>query len=313
MRIVFFGSPEAALPALEALLEAGHEIPLVVTQPDRPAGRGRVLTPCPVKAAALAKGLPTYEPERIRRDPAAVERLRAARPDIHIVVAYGQIMPGPVIDLPPHRSLNLHFSLLPAYRGASPVSWAIRRGESRTGVTIFRLNERMDEGDVYASAEEPIGPLDTAGSLESRLAVLGAGLLVETLASLDRITPRPQAHEAATLAPKLKKEDGRIDWRADAPAIDRHIRAMTPWPSAFTFLGTERLILLAGRPAPAAVGSKPDAEPGTVLSADREGIVVACGSGAYAIDRLRPEGRRAMDALAWLAGGRIKAGGRLGA
>ncbi len=313
MRIVFFGSPEAALPALEALLEAGHEIPLVVTQPDRPAGRGRVLTPCPVKAAALAKGLPTYEPERIRKDPAAVGRLRAARPDIHIVVAYGQIMPGPVIDLPPHRSLNIHFSLLPAYRGASPVSWAIRRGESRTGVTIFRLNERMDEGDVYASAEEPISPLDTAGSLESRLAVLGAGLLVETLASLDRITPRPQAHEAATLAPKLKKEDGRIDWGADAPAIDRHIRAMTPWPSAFTFLGTERLILLAGRPAPAAGGSGRSAEPGTVLSAGREGIVVACGSGAYAIDRLRPEGRRAMDALAWLAGGRIKPGDRLGA
>lgn len=312
MRIVFFGSPEAALPSLEALLAAGHEIPLVVTQPDRPAGRGRIMAPCPVKALALAKGLPTYEPERIRKDAMAVDRLRAARPDIHIVVAYGQIMPGPVINLPPRRSLNLHFSLLPAYRGASPVSWAIRRGESRTGVTIFRLNEKMDEGDIYASAEEPIGPQDTTGSLERRLAVLGAGLLIETLAGLDRITPRPQAHEAATLAPKLKKEDGRIDWRADAAAIDRHVRAMTPWPSAFTFLEAERLIVLSGRPLSSSLASDRDAEPGTVVSAGRDGIMIACDGGIYAIGRLQPEGRKAMDAAAWLAGGRIKAGLRLG-
>lgn len=312
MRIVFFGSPEAALPSLEALLEAGHEIPLVVTQPDRPAGRGRCMAPCPVKALALAKGLPTYEPERIRKDPAAVERLRAARPDIHIVVAYGQIMPGPVIDLPLHRSLNLHFSLLPAYRGASPVSWAILRGESRTGVTIFRLNERMDEGDIFTSAEEPIEPRDTTGSLERRLAILGAGLLIDTLANLDRIEPRPQAQEGATLAPKLKKEDGRIDWTNDASAIDRHVRAMTPWPSAFTFLGPERLIVLAGRPASLSQLPDQEADPGMVVSAGREGIAVACGKGTYLIDRLQSEGRKAMDAAAWLAGGRIQTGRRLG-
>ncbi len=313
MRIVFFGSPEAALPALEALLGAGHEIPLVVTQPDRPAGRGRVPTPCPVKTYALGHGLPTYEPERIRKDPGAVDRLRAARPEIHIVVAYGQIMPGPVIDLPPRRSLNLHFSLLPAYRGASPVSWAIRRGEALTGVTIFRLNEKMDEGDIFASAEEPISPLDTTGSLERRLAVLGAGLLVDTLARLDRITPRPQAHEAATLAPKLKKEDGRIDWGASPSAVDRHVRSMTPWPSAFTFLETERIIVLTGRPTPSLGPSATTAEPGTVLSTGRDGILIACGEETYSIVRLQPEGRKAMDAAAWLAGGRIRAGLRLGA
>jgi methionyl-tRNA formyltransferase len=312
MRIVFFGSPEAALPALSALLAAGHEVPLVVTQPDRPAGRGRLPAPSPVKAFAVGLGLPTYEPERIRKDPGAVDRLRAARPDIQVVVAYGQIMPGPIIDLPPHRSLNLHFSLLPAYRGAAPASWAIRRGEKKTGVTIFRLNEKMDEGDIYASAEEPIGPDDTTGSLERRLAQIGSGLLVRTLANLDTIAPRPQAHEAATYAPKLKKADGAIDWNAEAADVDRHIRSMTPWPTAFGFLGDERLIILAGRPHLEA-GSPPAAyEPGTVLSVGKTGILIACGGGtAYGIARLQPEGRKTMDAAAYLAGGKIRPGLRL--
>jgi methionyl-tRNA formyltransferase len=313
MRIVFFGSPQAAVPSLSALLEAGHEIPLIVTKPDHPAGRGRALTPCPVKSYASGRGLPTYEPERIRKDPEAVERLRAARPDIHVVVAFGQIMPGPIIDLPPHRSLNLHFSLLPAYRGASPVSWAIRKGETRTGVTIFRLNERMDEGDVYASLEEPIRPQDTTGSLEQRLADLGAGLLVETLARLDRIIPRPQDHGLATLAPKLRKEDGWIDWTAEAAVVDRHVRAMTPWPSAFSVLGGERLIVRSGRPELFPPDHGPAAEPGAILRADKGGILVACGHGtAYAIERLQPEGRKAMDAAAWLAGGRGRTDHRLG-
>ncbi len=314
MRIVFFGSPQAAVPSLSGLLAAGHEIPLVVTKPDHPAGRGRLLTPCPVKSFAAGRSLPTYEPERIRTDPEAVDRLRAASPDIQVVVAFGQIMPGPIIDLPPHRSLNLHFSLLPAYRGASPVSWAIRRGEARTGVTIFRLNEKMDEGDIYASLEEPIGPRDTTGSLEERLAVLGAGLLVETLARLDRIAPRPQDHRLATLAPKLKKEDGWIDWSGEAASIDRHVRAMTPWPSAFSTLGGERLIVRSGRPTSPPPHPDPAAEPGTILRADKNGIVVACGGGtAFAIERLQPEGRKAMDASAWLAGGRGRTGHRLGA
>jgi methionyl-tRNA formyltransferase len=314
MRIVFFGSPEAALPSLSALLEAGHEIPLIVTQPDRPAGRGRIPTHSAVKAFALDRGLPIYEPERIRKDPGAVDRLRAAGPEIQIVVAYGQIMPGPVIDLPPHRTLNLHFSLLPAYRGASPVSWAIRRGETRTGVTIFRLNEKMDEGDIYDSAEEPISPRDTTGSLERRLATSGAELLVQTLAHLGDITPRPQAHESATYAPKLKKEDGVIDWRAEAGIVERHVRAMNPWPTAFSFLKGERLIVLAGRPGSPLGGAAAAAEPGTILSANGVEITVACGGGtAYGITRLQPEGRKPMDASAYLAGGKIRTDDRLGA
>ncbi len=280
-------------------------MPLVVTQPDKPAGRGRVPTPCPVKAYALSRGLAVYEPGRIRKDPDAVARLGQARADIHIVVAYGQIMPGPVIDLPPHRSLNLHFSLLPAYRGASPVSWAIRRGERRTGVTIFRLNEKMDEGDIYARAEEAIGPDDTTGSLEARLAGLGAGLMLRTLAGLDAIVPVPQNHAEATYAPKLKKEDGAIDWSVDAAAVDRQVRAMSPWPTAFTFAAKERLIILAGKPADTSTGG----EPGTVLKADKAGLLIACGSGtAYAIDRIQPEGRKPMDVAAFIAGGRLSAG-----
>lgn len=311
MRIVFFGSPGAALPALTALLEAGHQIPLVVTQPDRPAGRGRVPTPCPVKAFALERGLPTYEPERIRNDPQAVERLRAARADIHVVVAYGQIMPVSIIDLPPRRSLNLHFSLLPAYRGASPVSWAIRRGEIRTGVTIFRLNEKMDEGLVYACAGEEIKADDTTGSLESRLAVLGAGLLLRTLANLGGLVPKPQDPEAATYAPKLKKEDGNVDWTAEAAVVDKHVRAMIPWPTAFSFSAGERIIVLAGKPAARPAGADPAAEPGTILSAGKAGLLVACGGGtAYAILRLQPEGRKPMDAAAFLAGGKGLAGRR---
>jgi methionyl-tRNA formyltransferase len=309
MRIVFFGSPEAALPTLAGLIDAGHDVPLVVTQPDKPAGRGRVPTACPVKAFALVRGMPVYEPGRIRKDPEAVDKLRLARPDIHIVVAYGQIMPGPVIDLPPHRSLNLHFSLLPAYRGASPVSWAIRRGERKTGVTIFRLNEKMDEGDIYARAEEAIRPDDTTGSLEARLAVMGAGLMLRTLAGLDSIVPIPQAQAEATYAPKLKKEDGAIDWGAEAASVDLHVRAMTPWPTAFTFAGRERLIILAGKPAaiPAA------GEPGTVLRADKAGFLIACGGGTvYAIGRIQPEGRKPMVAAAFTAGGRITEGIRLG-
>jgi methionyl-tRNA formyltransferase len=305
MRIVFFGSPEAALPTLTALLDGGHEVPLIVTQPDKPAGRGRIPTPCPVKAFALSRGFPVYEPGRIRKDPDAIARLGQARADIHIVVAYGQIMPGPVIDLPPHRSLNLHFSLLPAYRGASPVAWAILRGERKTGVTIFRLNEKMDEGDIFARAEEAIRPDDTTGSLEARLADLGAGLMLRTLARLDAIIPVPQDHAEATYAPKLKKEDGAIDWRAEAAAVDRRVRAMSPWPTAYTFAGRERLIVLAGKPADGPAGD----EPGLVLKADKSGLLIACGGGtAYAIDRIQAEGRKPMDAAAFNAGGRLSAG-----
>ncbi len=312
MRIVFFGSPNAALPALEALLQAGHRVELVVTQPDRPSGRGRRLSPCPVKVFAMEKGIPTYNPERIRKAPEALDILKRTGADIHVIVAYGQIMPGPVIDLPPRRSLNVHFSLLPLYRGASPVAWAIRNGETKTGVTIFRLNEKMDEGDILASANAEILPGDTAGSLETRLARLGADLLLETLEGIDARPLRPQDHAAATYAPKLRKEDGLIDWRAGAGVIDRHIRAMTPWPSAYTFLKGERLIVLKGRPAPIRpepAESAPASAPGIISLAGRAGLRVFCGGGTeYEIERLQLEGRKPLEAAVFVQGGRIKPG-----
>jgi len=312
MRIVFFGSPAAALPALEALLRAGHEIPLIVTQPDRPAGRGRRLTPSAVKAFALEKGIPTYEPERIRKDPAAVDRLRETGAALHVVVAYGQIMPGPVIDLPPHRSLNVHFSLLPKYRGASPVAWAILGGEAATGITIFRLNERMDEGDIYSTIDAPIRPDDTAGSLEARLAVLGADLLVDTIARIGTIVPRPQDQARASLAPKLKKEFGLVDWSREAAAVDRHVRGMNPWPAAYTFRRGERLILLEGRALTVPSGGRNGEnreDPGTIIEAGKTGLRIRCGGGSeYRIDRVQPEGRGPMPAAAFAAGARIAAG-----
>jgi methionyl-tRNA formyltransferase len=243
-----------------------------------------------------------------------VERLREVRADIHIVVAYGQIMPGPVIDLPPRRSLNVHFSLLPKYRGASPVAWAIRNGETMTGITIFRLNEKMDEGDILASAEALIRPDDTTGSLEARLAVLGADLLIETLERIDSIVPQAQNHALATAAPKLKKEFGLVDWSRDAAAVDRHVRAMNPWPTAYTFLRGERFILLAGRPAVSADAREAAIPPGTVRESGPAGIRIVCGGGSgYLLTRLQTEGKKPLEAAAFLRGGKIVPGDRLGA
>ncbi len=310
MRIVFFGSPAAALPSLERLLDAGHEIPLVVTQPDKPAGRGRKLTPCPVKRFALERGLPVLEPVRFRKDETAPERLKAAAPDIQVVVAYGQLLPVPVIDFPPLRTINVHFSLLPKYRGASPVAWAVLNGETETGVTIFRLNEKMDEGDVYASRAAAIGPAETAGELEARLAELGAGLLLETLSGIRERPPVPQDHSRATPAPKLAKEDGRLEWTRDAGEIDRRVRAFNPRPGAFTFLSGRRLLIHRGAPLGKAV--IPSA-PGSVLSLSGQGLETACGEGTvYLIRTLQPEGRKMMEAAAFAAGGGIRVGDILG-
>jgi methionyl-tRNA formyltransferase len=306
MRVVFFGSPGAALPSFAALIEAGHEVALTVTQPDRPAGRGKKLAAGPVKAFAAGRGIPIIQPERIRRDQAAFEAIRAAAADIHVVVAFGQIIPSSIIDLPPWRSINVHFSVLPKFRGAAPVQWAILRGETRTGVTIFRLNERMDEGDVLTTAETAIGPGETAGELEARLAKIGAELLQNTLDGIASIPSVPQDHTRATLAPKLAKDQGRIDWAASGIEIERQVRAFTPRPGAFTLRKGQRLIVLRGRLAEDAEAGA--ASPGTILSASGAGIDVACGGGSvYRIVELQPESRRAMDARAYAAGGRVEA------
>ncbi len=307
MRAVFFGSPDAALPSLKALLAAGHTIPLIVTQPDRPSGRGKHRHVVPVKQFAVEHGIPVVQPEKIRKDTEIIERLKTAAADIHVVVAYGQIIPMTVIALPRYWTINLHFSLLPRHRGAAPVAAAILAGDTRTGVTIFRLNEKMDEGDILAETGTAIGPDESAGQLEARLAETGAGLLLETLNNIDRLIPRPQDQARATLAPKLRKEEGHLDWRLPALEIDRRIRAMTPRPAAHTHFNNGRLIILSGETEGGAE-SAGTAVPGTVVDLSKKGILIACKGSAYRITGLQPENRKAMTAHAYTLGGRIRLG-----
>ena len=313
MRTVFFGSPAAALPSLRALLGAGHSVELVVTQPDKPAGRGRRLSPSAVKAFAAERGFPIIQPARIRTDEAARDRILAAGADVHIVVAYGQIIPNAVHFPPRHRSLNVHFSLLPRHRGAAPVQWTVLDGDVESGVTVIELNDRMDEGDILASARVPVGPRETALALETRLAALGAGLLVDTLARIDDLPRLPQDHARATLAPKFRKEDGRVAWTDPAGAVDRRVLALGDRPGVFAFFKGKRIGIVrgrvAGREAPG-----PDAPlPGLVLAAGPAGLEVACGGGtAYLVEEVRPEGRGDMPADAFSRGTRIVPGDTLG-
>jgi len=306
MRIVFFGSPAAALPSFRKLLDGGHSIGLVITQPDKPAGRGRRMTPSPVKAFAVERGFPVLEPDKIRKDDSVLPRIREAAPDIHVVVAYGQLIPAPIIYHPRHHSLNVHFSLLPKYRGAAPVQWAVLNGDVETGVTIIELNERMDEGDILAQARTRIWPRETAGELEMRLADLGAGLLLQTLEALDSVPRLPQDHGRASLAPKIQKEDGRIGWSENAELIDRRVRALAERPGTFTFLRGLRLQVHRGRPLEA---GRHGAKPGEILDAGKDGLKVACGAGSvYLIEELQPEGKKRMSAHEFRLGAKIDRG-----
>jgi methionyl-tRNA formyltransferase len=306
MKVVFFGSPGAALPSLGRLIEAGHDIALVITQPDKPAGRGKQSALSPVKEAALARGIPVLQPERIRRDQSVFEALKAIAPDINVVVAYGQIIPAAVTDLPRFKSINVHFSLLPKYRGAAPVQWAILSGEEKTGVTIFELNERMDEGDILSRLETDIRPREKAYELESKLSRLGADLLIRTLEGIEHLPHIPQDHALATLAPRLRKDQGRIDWTKDGVSIDRMVRAFSPWPGAYTFWRGQRLVVHEGEPASIKV---PDGRPGRISELRKEGLLVDCGGGgAYLITRLQRENRKEMAAAEFLRGTRIEIG-----
>lgn len=310
MKIVFFGSPSAALPSFRALLDAGHAVELVVTQPDKPAGRGRKLAPSAVKSFAQERGIPVIEPARIRTDETALEHIRTAGPDVSVVVAYGQIIPRAVHLFPRHHSINVHFSLLPRYRGAAPVQWTVLNGDAESGVTIIELNDRMDEGDILAREQVAVAPHETAAALEARLAVLGAGLLVSTLARIDRLPHLPQDDAAATLAPKIRKEDGRLLWAETARAIDRKVRALADRPGVFTFLRGKRINIIKGSQIPAFIE---EAQPGQIVTVDKSGIVVACGGGpAYLVEELQPEGKAVMSAHAFSLGTRIAPGDSLG-
>ncbi len=298
MRIVFLGTPEFAVPTLERAFEAGHEIAAVVTQPDRPKGRGRQLAAPPVKETALRLGLAVHQPERIRT-PEAIELLRSLKPDAMVVVGYGKIIPQAAIDIPPHGIVNVHASLLPRYRGAAPVQWAIANGETVTGVTTMRIDAGLDTGDILLQRETAIGAEETAVDLGHRLAAMGADLLVETLAGLERgeIVPRPQNSAEATLAPVLKKEDGLIDWTRPAAEIANRIRGFKPWPGCYTHLRGRAIGISRARAGASAAG-----EPGSVHPI-RGRIVVTCGdSTALEILEVQMEGRKAMDAAAFQNG-----------
>lgn len=307
-RIVFMGTPRFAVPSLEALCNSGDQIVTVVTRPDKPKGRGRAVTPCPVKEAALELGLGVMEPAKLGA-PETVTGLKGLKPDMIVVVAFGRFLPRDLLQLPPMGCVNVHASLLPSYRGAAPIQWAILKGERETGVTTMFMDEGMDTGDILLQRAVPIGPGETCIELTERLSFLAADLLLETVARLKRgdIVARPQLHEQATIAPTLKKEDGRIDWGLPAEQIERMVRALNPWPGSYTHIG-ETMVRITG----SRVTEGPGDLPGRVLSLSADGMVVACGTGALIVTELQPENRRVMTPLEFSLGHPMKVGALLG-
>jgi methionyl-tRNA formyltransferase len=309
LNLVFCGTPAFALPTLEKLVEAGFAIRLVVTQPDKPKGRGMELASSPVKRLALELGLDVSQPDKLKNNVEFREHLTGIRPEAIIVVGYGRIIPQWMIDLPFLGNLNLHASLLPKYRGAAPIPWAIARGESVTGVTTMRIDAGLDTGDILLQKEIPISLEDTAETLAPRMATLGAGLLVETLRGLQagRIHARPQDHANATLAPILKKEDGRIDFHFTAREIVNRMRGFQPWPGAYTSFRGKNLHIWAARPAQ---GALREGE----IAAEAGHLIVGCGGGTgLELIEVQMEGKKRMPAADFVRGHRPSAGERLGA
>lgn len=311
MRILFWGTPDFAVPPLEALLGEGFDVVGVVTQPDRPVGRDRVLTPPPVKVVALREGLPVLQPERPRGEPFLAE-LTALGPDLNVVVAYGHILPVAVIEHPPRGTINIHASLLPALRGAAPIETAIRRDFTETGVTIMRMVLAMDAGPILHASRVPILADETGGELRNRLSELGAQSLIEALALMDAgaLSETPQDPAMATFAPKIDREDARIDWRQHAPEIANVIRAYDPRPGAFTTLQGTDVKVFGARASH--MHTHVDA-PGTVLAIDDDGMLVACGEGTIRIVEVHPAGKRRQRSREWAAGRGVAINDVLGA
>ena len=298
MRLAFLGTPAFAVPTLERLVARGHAVLAVVTQPDRPKGRGQTLAPPPVKDAAVRLGLPVYQPERIKR-PEAVEYLRGMAPEAMVVAGYGQIIPQSILDVPPLGILNVHASLLPKYRGAGPIQWSIVNGETVTGVTIMRIDAGLDTGPMLLKSETAIGVEESAVDLGRRLSTMGADLLVEALEGLASIVPQPQDNAQSTYAPMLKKEDGRIDWRRSAAAIHNQVRGMQPWPGAYSSFRGAALHVWRARVVESIAGRAP----GTLVSV--KPLVVACGEGALGLVEVQMEGRKRMAAADFANGHRL--------
>jgi len=311
MRIVFMGTPDFAVPSLKSLHAAGHELVLVVTQPDRPAGRGRKLTSPPVKTAALELGLPVDQPESVNTDEFTA-RLTELAPDLFVVVAFGQILRQKLLDIPPQGSVNVHGSLLPDYRGVAPINWAVVNGETETGVTTMYMARTVDTGAIIQKRATPIGPDETAGELYDRLSNLGGELIADTVGLIARgEAPRiEQGTPGVGYARKLKRADGIIDWTLPAKRVHDHIRGMTPWPGATTRFG-KRMLLVTRSVVGRSGESAAPAEPGTILSLG-DGIEVAVDDGSVRLLEVKPEGKRAMAADEFARGYRPEVGDRLG-
>ncbi|WP_438446937.1 methionyl-tRNA formyltransferase [Gorillibacterium sp. sgz5001074] len=294
MRIVFMGTPDFAVPSLRVLLEEGYQVVAVVTQPDRPKGRKRVLTPTPVKEEALKHGIPVFQPERMRREE-AIRQVAEYQPDLIVTAAFGQFLPKAVLDLPRFGCINVHASLLPKYRGGAPIHHAIMAGEEKTGVTIQYMAEGMDTGDMISKVEVPIRDEDNTGTLFEALSAEGAELLRRTLPDLlaGRTQAVPQNHAEAVLSPNIKREDELIDWSRSARDIFNHIRGLSPWPVAYTTWNGENFKVWAALP-PGTESAPAGKEPGTVLSLTDGGLEIACGAGRLLLTEVQPAGKKAM-------------------
>jgi methionyl-tRNA formyltransferase len=308
MRIVFMGTPEVAAVSLARLLEGSDPVVGVVTQPDRAAGRGQTVIPSPVRQVAERHGIAVLTPEKMR-DPAFLSALNHWAPQLIVVVAYGRILPRQILDLPALGCLNVHYSLLPKYRGAAPVAWAVVNGEEKSGVTTMQLVEKMDAGPTFLQREIPLASDETAGSLQAKLAPVGAALLMETIAKLKAgsLTPRAQDEQEATYAPMLKKEDGLIDWRLPAAAIERRVRGLSPWPSAYTQLDGKLLKIHRA----SVITGQPGATPGEVVRADKFALWIATGAAVLSLDEVQLENKKRLPAADFLRGAKIEKGARL--
>lgn len=307
LRILFMGTPDFAVPTLQALLDGPDEVIGVVCQPDRKKGRGKKLSSPPVKVLAEKHGLPVYQPTSIRTDD-FLDQIRAMDLDLITVAAYGKILPGALLHLPRLGTINVHGSLLPKYRGAAPIQWAVINGDTETGITIMQMDEGMDTGDILLQEAIDITDEDTAGTMFEKLARLGGPLLVRAIARLKEgdLTPIRQDDSLATEAPMLKKEMGHIDWNRPAPELRDLIRGLDPWPSAYGFLDGKRFRFFR----PQVVEQHSDASPGTIIQADTEGLLVATGEKGLLIREIQPEGKKRMAVSAWLCGGQKPVGSR---
>ncbi len=302
-KIVFMGTPEIAVPSLKALVENGFDIPLVITQPDKPKGRGQAVQFPPVKEYALSAGLNVFQPEKIKNNNEVMEKLKSISPDFFAVVAYGKILPQDILDIPKKAPVNVHFSLLPKYRGPAPVNWAIINGEEETGVDTMLMDAGMDTGDILLTAKTLILKKN-AGELADELAITGAELLIKTLNEFESITPVKQDDSLATKAPMMNKEMGLINWADDAVNIERMIRAFTPWPAGYTLLDNKKVKIFKSDVAEI----NNTADPGTVIDIDKESFTIACGKNALKIFELQIEGKKRMDTKSFLAGFKLEKG-----